>query len=118
MKKSGKILSAVLACVMLIIYLMRSLLRYIACYTIDYLGVRVMIDLRQKVFSHFVLVFFPGYRHIIPQAFHQGFMFGFFVFFHHFGKMRTLANREVAGAADTTVVRTISPIGTSGTTFG
>ena len=42
----------VIACVMMLLYLMRSLLRYIACYTLDYLSVRVMIDLRQKVFSH------------------------------------------------------------------
>ncbi|MBE6378577.1 MAG: ABC transporter ATP-binding protein [Lentisphaerae bacterium] len=62
---ADELLFWVLACVMLIIYLMRSLLRYIACYTIDYLGVRVMIDLRQKVFSHLQslsLRFYEEYR--------------------------------------------------------
>ncbi|MBQ4329320.1 MAG: ABC transporter ATP-binding protein [Lentisphaeria bacterium] len=62
---ADELLFWVLACVMLILYLMRSLLRYIACYTIDYLGVRVMIDLRQKVFSHLQslsLRFYEEYR--------------------------------------------------------
>ena len=55
----------VIACVMMLFYLMRSLLRYIACYTLDYLSVRVMIDLRQKVFSHLQslsLRFYEEYR--------------------------------------------------------
>lgn len=55
----------VVACVMLILYLMRSMLRYIACYLVDYTGVRVMIDLRQKVFSHLQslsLRFYEEYR--------------------------------------------------------
>lgn len=55
----------VIAGVMMILYLMRSMLRYIACYTVDYLGVRVMIDLRQKVFSHLQslsLRFYEEYR--------------------------------------------------------
>ena len=62
---ADELLFWVLACVMLIVYLMRALLRYIACYTIDYLGVRVMIDLRQKVFSHLQslsLRFYEEYR--------------------------------------------------------
>ena len=55
----------IIACVMVIFYLMRSMLRYIACYMVDYLGVRVMIDLRQKVFSHLQslsLRFYEEYR--------------------------------------------------------
>ena len=55
----------VIACVMIILYLMRSMLRYIACYTLDYLCVRVMIDLRQKVFNHLQslsLKFYEEYR--------------------------------------------------------
>ena len=62
---ADELLFWVLACVMLILYLMRALLRYIACYTIDYLGVRLMIDLRQKVFSHLQslsLRFYEEYR--------------------------------------------------------
>ena len=50
---------------MLLLYAIRCLLRYIACYTVDYLGVRVMIDLRQKVFSHLQslsLRFYEEYR--------------------------------------------------------
>ena len=50
---------------MLLLYAIRCLLRYIACYTVDYLGVRVMIDLRQKVFNHLQslsLRFYEEYR--------------------------------------------------------
>ncbi|MBR7107773.1 MAG: ABC transporter ATP-binding protein [Lentisphaeria bacterium] len=50
---------------MLLLYAIRCLLRYIACYSIDYMGVRVMIDLRQKVFSHLQslsLRFYEEYR--------------------------------------------------------
>ena len=53
------------ACVMVLVYAIRCLLRYIACYTLDYLCVRVMIDLRQKVFSHLQslsLRFYEEYR--------------------------------------------------------
>ena len=62
---ADEVLFWVMACVMLILYLMRALLRYIACYTIDYLGVRMMIDLRQKVFTHLQslsLRFYEEYR--------------------------------------------------------
>ena len=62
---ADEVLFWILACVMLILYLVRSLLRYIASYTIDYLGVRLMIDLRQKVFSHLQslsLRFYEEYR--------------------------------------------------------
>lgn len=62
---ADELLFWVMACVMLILYLMRALLRYIACYTIDYLGVRMMIDLRQKVFTHLQslsLRFYEEYR--------------------------------------------------------
>ncbi|MBQ4107565.1 MAG: ABC transporter ATP-binding protein [Lentisphaeria bacterium] len=50
---------------MVIIYLMRGLLRYIACYMIDYTGVRLLVDLRQKVFRHLQnlsLRFYEEYR--------------------------------------------------------
>ncbi|MBE6388562.1 MAG: ABC transporter ATP-binding protein [Lentisphaerae bacterium] len=62
---ADEVLFWILACVMLLLYLMRSLLRYIAAYTLDYLGVRVMIDLRQKVFAHLQslsLRFYEEYR--------------------------------------------------------
>jgi len=55
----------ILACVMLLLYLVRGLLRYIACYLVDYLGIRLLIDLRQKVFSHLQslsLRFYEEYR--------------------------------------------------------
>ena len=50
---------------MIIIYCMRSILRYIACYLVDYMGVRVMVDLRQKLFHHLQslsLRFYEEYR--------------------------------------------------------
>ena len=62
---ADEVLFWILACVMMLLYLMRSLLRYIASYTIDYLGVRLMIDLRQKVFAHLQslsLRFYEEYR--------------------------------------------------------
>ena len=62
---ADEVLFWILACVMLVLYLMRSLLRYIASYTVDYLGVRLLIDLRQKVFSHLQslsLRFYQEYR--------------------------------------------------------
>ena len=62
---ADEVLFWILACVMVLLYLMRALLRYIAAYTLDYLGVRVIIDLRQKVFSHLQslsLRFYEEYR--------------------------------------------------------
>ena len=62
---ADEVLFWILACVMMLLYLMRSLLRYIASYTIDYLGVRMMIDLRQKLFAHLQslsLRFYEEYR--------------------------------------------------------
>ena len=59
------VLYCIVACVMVLLYLMRSLLRYIACYTLDYMGVRLMIELRQKVFTHLQqlsLRFYEEYR--------------------------------------------------------
>ena len=50
---------------MVIIYLMRGLLRYVACFMIDYTGVRLLVDLRQKVFRHLQnlsLRFYEEYR--------------------------------------------------------
>ena len=55
----------VLAAVMLIIFLMRCLLRYIAIYTWYYTGIRLLIDLRLKVFTHLQclsLSFYEKYR--------------------------------------------------------
>ena len=62
---ADELLFWIMACVMLILYLMRALLRYIASYMVDYLGVRLLIDLRQKVFSHLQslsLRFYQEYR--------------------------------------------------------
>ncbi len=50
---------------MLIIYTARSLLRYVASYMVDYTGIRIMVDLRQKVFRHLQslsLRFYEEYR--------------------------------------------------------
>jgi len=55
----------IIAFVMLLFYFVRSLLRYIACYLVDYTGVRMMVDLRQKIFSHLQslsLRFYEEYR--------------------------------------------------------
>ncbi|MBE6366167.1 MAG: ABC transporter ATP-binding protein [Lentisphaerae bacterium] len=55
----------ILAFVMMLLYLVRSLLRYIASYMVDYLGIRLLIDLRQKVFAHLQslsLRFYEEYR--------------------------------------------------------
>ena len=55
----------ILAVVMMLLYLVRSLLRYIASYMVDYLGIRLLIDLRQKVFAHLQslsLRFYEEYR--------------------------------------------------------
>ena len=50
---------------LLIIYLARFLLRYVACYLIDYTGIRLIVDVRQKVFKHLQslsLRFYQEYR--------------------------------------------------------
>lgn len=55
----------ILAGGMLLIYTVRCMLRYIACYLVDYTGARVMVDLRQKVFRHLQslsLRFYEEYR--------------------------------------------------------
>ena len=55
----------IISFVMLLFYFVRSLLRYIACYLVDYTGVRMMVDLRQKIFSHLQslsLRFYEEYR--------------------------------------------------------
>lgn len=54
-----------LVCAMLLIYMSRCLLRYIATFLVDYTGVRLMIDLRQKLFRHLQglsLRFYEEYR--------------------------------------------------------
>ena len=50
---------------MVIIYLARVLLRYVACYLVDYTGIRLIVDIRQKVFKHLQslsLRFYEEYR--------------------------------------------------------
>ncbi len=50
---------------MTLIYMARCLLRYVASYLVDYIGVRIMVDLRQKVFRHLQslsLRFYEEYR--------------------------------------------------------
>ena len=42
----------VLCFAMTIVYLARCLLRYLASYTVDYTGIRLIVDIRQKVFKH------------------------------------------------------------------
>ena len=62
---ADEVLFWILACLMVLLYLVRGLLRYIASYTLDYLGVRVLIDLRQKIFAHLQslsLRFYEEYR--------------------------------------------------------
>ena len=55
----------ILCVLMAIIYLARFLLRYVAMYMIDYTGVRIVVDVRQKVFKHLQslsLRFYQEYR--------------------------------------------------------
>lgn len=55
----------ILCGLMIIIYLARFLLRYIAMYMADYTGVRIIVDVRQKVFKHLQslsLRFYQEYR--------------------------------------------------------
>ena len=55
----------VLCGLMLLIYLARSLLRYMASYMVDYIGIRFLVDVRQKVFRHLQslsLRFYQEYR--------------------------------------------------------
>ena len=50
---------------MVIIYLVRCLLRYISSYLVAYTGIRLIVDLRQKVFRHLQslsLRFYEEYR--------------------------------------------------------
>jgi len=50
---------------MVIIYMMRCMLRYISSYLVDYSGIRLIVDVRQKVFSHLQslsLRFYEEYR--------------------------------------------------------
>ena len=59
------LLFSVLCVSMLIIYLSRCLLRYLLSSTIDYTGIRLIIDVRQKVFKHLQslsLRFYEAYR--------------------------------------------------------
>ena len=55
----------ILCGLMVIIYLARFLLRYVAMYMVDYTGVRIVVDVRQKVFKHLQslsLRFYQEYR--------------------------------------------------------
>ena len=55
----------VLCFAMTIVYLTRCLLRYLASYTVDYTGIRLIVDIRQKVFKHLQslsLRFYEAYR--------------------------------------------------------
>ena len=48
-----------------IVYLIRFLLRYVAWYLVDYIGIRIMVDMRQKLFRHLQslsLRFYQEYR--------------------------------------------------------
>ena len=59
------LLFSVLCVSMLIIYLCRCMLRYLLSSTIDYTGIRLIIDVRQKVFKHLQslsLRFYEAYR--------------------------------------------------------
>lgn len=55
----------VLCFAMTITYLARCLLRYLASYTVDYTGIRLIVDIRQKIFKHLQslsLRFYQEYR--------------------------------------------------------
>ena len=59
------LLFSVLSVSMLIIYLTKCLLRYLFSSTIDYAGIRLIIDVRQKLFKHLQslsLRFYEAYR--------------------------------------------------------
>lgn len=59
------LLFSVLCVAMLIIYLCRCLLRYLLSSTIDYTGIRLIIDVRQRLFKHLQslsLRFYEEYR--------------------------------------------------------
>ncbi len=59
------LLFIVLCFVMIIIYLCRGLLRYVAAYLTDYAGIRAIVDMRQKLFKHLQslsLRFYEEYR--------------------------------------------------------
>ena len=58
-------LFSILAVVMLIIYLSRCMVRYMLSSTVDYTGIRLIVDVRQKVFKHLQslsLRFYEEYR--------------------------------------------------------
>lgn len=58
-------LFGILCGMMVIIYLARFLLRYVANYLMDYTGIRLLVDVRQKVFKHLQslsLRFYQEYR--------------------------------------------------------
>ena len=59
------LLYSVLCVSMLIIYLSRCLVRYLLSSMIDYTGIRLIVDVRQKVFKHLQslsLRFYEEYR--------------------------------------------------------
>ena len=59
------LLFSVLCVAMLIIYLCRCLLRYLLSSTVDYTGIRLIVDVRQKLFKHLQslsLRFYEEYR--------------------------------------------------------
>jgi len=59
------LLFIVLCFVMIVIYLCRGLLRYVAAYLTDYTGIRAIVDMRQKLFKHLQslsLRFYEEYR--------------------------------------------------------
>ena len=62
---SDYLLFWILCGLMAIVYLARFLLRYVAMYMVDYTGVRIVVDMRQKVFKHLQslsLRFYQEYR--------------------------------------------------------
>ena len=59
------LLFSVLCVAMIIIYLCRCLLRYLLTSTVDYTGIRLIVDVRQKLFAHLQslsLRFYEEYR--------------------------------------------------------
>ena len=59
------LLFTVLSISMIIIYLVRCMLRYLGCSFVDYTGIRLIVDVRQKVFKHLQslsLRFYEAYR--------------------------------------------------------
>ena len=59
------LLFSILCVAMLIIYLIRCMLRYMLTSSVDYTGIRLIVDVRQKVFKHLQslsLRFYEAYR--------------------------------------------------------